>query len=214
MQKTMTMRSSKPSKNTLDLLLKYEVGGGKFYYNKYLSKFTWPGGASGPTIAIGVDCAYYSKEELSSIFSFLGKSDLALVIDSSGKTGEQGRIYTKVLRSSGIKVDWEKATQIFEKFTWPKFSKLAEKTFPGVCDLNQDAYGAIVSLVFNRGTSLVGDKRKEMANIKKLIPSKDYKKIAQEFIKMKRLWEGKGLDGLLERRDAEASLILQSLNLK
>jgi GH24 family phage-related lysozyme (muramidase) len=63
------------------------------------------------------------------------------------------------------------------------------------------------SLVFNRGTSLVGDKRLEMRNIKVLIPKKDYKKIAQEIRSMKRLWRGKNLDGLIERREAEAKLI-------
>jgi len=62
-------------------------------------------------------------------------------------------------------------------------------------------------LVFNRGTSLKGDSRKEMVNIKNLIPKKDYKKIAKEFRSMKRIWIGKGLDGLIERREAEANMI-------
>ena len=74
-------------------------------------------------------------------------------------------------------------------------------------NLNPDAYGAIIPLVFNRGTSLVGEKRKEMVNIKNLIPKKDYKKIAKEFRNMKRIWVGKGLDGLIERREAEAKLV-------
>lgn len=201
------MNSNKPSVKTLDLLLKYEVGGGESYYTKYLSKFTWPGGASGPTIAIGIDCAYYTKKELSQIFSFLPESQIKLIEESTGKTGEEGKKYTVQLRSAGIVVEWSKAVEIFEKLTWPKFCKLAEKTFPGLNNLKPDAYGAIVSLVFNRGTSLVGEKRKEMLNIKKLIPLKDYKKIAKEFRNMKRVWVGKNLDGLLERREAEAKLI-------
>lgn len=201
------MNSIKPSKKTLDLLLQYEVGGGKSYYDKYLSKFTWPGGASGPTAAIGVDCAYYSEKELAEIFSFLPNEQLKQVQEASGKTGEKGKEYTVTLRSSGITIPWDKALEIFEKLTWPKFTKLAEKTFPGLADLHPDAYGAIISLVFNRGTSLVGEKRKEMANIKALIPKKDYKKIAKEFRNMKRIWMGKGLDGLLERREAEAKLV-------
>jgi hypothetical protein len=65
------MNSSKPSDKTLKLLLQYEVGGGKSYYEKYLSKFTWPGGASGPTIAIGVDCGYYTPAELNDIFELI-----------------------------------------------------------------------------------------------------------------------------------------------
>jgi GH24 family phage-related lysozyme (muramidase) len=46
-----------------------------------------------------------------------------------------------------------------------------------------------------------------MRNIRDLVPKKDYKGIAKEFRKMKRIWQGKGLDGLLARRDAEASLV-------
>ena len=201
------MNSSKPSPKTLDLLLQYEVGGGKSYYEKYLSKFTWPGGASGPTIAIGVDCAYYSELELAKIFSFLSKDQLDQIKKASGQSGERGKEYAKILRAAGIIVNWDRALDIFQKLTWPKFTKLAEKTFPGLEDLHPDAYGAIISLVFNRGTSLKGDSRKEMVNIKNLIPKKDYKKIAKEFRNMKRIWVGKNLDGLLDRREAEAALI-------
>lgn len=206
----MIMNSNKPSTNTLNLLYKYEVGGGKPYYDKKLSKFTWPGGASGPTIAIGIDCGYYTPTELASIFSFVPKDQLKLIQEASGKKGAAGKEYTKNLRQAGITVDWEKAEHIFETFTWPKFSKLAEKAFPGLDELHEDAYGAIVSLVFNRGTSMKGDSRKEMRNIRAYVSESNYKKIAQEIRNMKRIWVGKNLDGLLERRDAEA-LLIQSL---
>ena len=203
----MIMNSNSPSPKTLELLLKYEVGGGKAYYDKYLSKFTWPGGASGPTIAIGVDCGYYTESELTQIFSFLSGDPLKLIQGASGKKGQSGKDYTVKLREAGIVVEWDKALDIFNKLTWPKFTRLAEKTFPGLDKLHPDAYGAIVSLVFNRGTLLKGDSRKEMANIRDLVPKQNYKKIAQQFLDMKRIWIGKGLDGLLERRDAEAALV-------
>jgi GH24 family phage-related lysozyme (muramidase) len=104
-------------------------------------------------------------------------------------------------------VEWEKALEIFNELTWTKFTKLAEKTFPKLNELCPDAYGAIVSLVFNRGTSLNGPSRVEMAKIKELIPNKQYKQIAGEIRKMKRLWANKGMDGLLERRESEAKLV-------
>jgi len=201
------MKSNNPSANALNLLLKYEVGGGKAYYDKYLSKFTWPGGASGPTIGIGIDCAYYTKTELGNIFNFLPENEIKLIQGSVGKTGENGKEYAKVLRNHGIIVSWEDSFKVFKTITWTKFSNLTEKTFPGVKELKDDAYGAIVSLVFNRGTSLKGPSRLEMRKIKELIPNKDYVSIANQFRKMKRLWIGKGLDGLLERRDSEADLI-------
>lgn len=201
-----------PSKDALDLILKYEVGGGKGYYDKYLSGFTWPKGASGPTIGIGVDCGYYSSEELETIFHFLPEKQINLIKGASGKTGQAGKQYTTVLRDAGIKVTWEQAQKIFETLTWPKFTRLAEKAFPGLDKLCDDAYGAIVSLVFNRGTSMSGESRSEMREIRSLVPKKDYRSIALEIQKMKRIWKGKGLDGLLTRRDAESALVLKCLN--
>ena len=202
------MNSNKPSDKTLELLYEYEVGGGEKYYTKKLSMFTWPGGSSGPTIAIGVDCGYYTKAELANLFSFLDKEQIKLIQEASGKIKGAGKEYTGVLRKAGIKVEWHDAERIFQELTWPKFSKLAEKAFPDLDQLHPDAYGAIVSLVFNRGTAMKGESRREMRNIRALVPDKNYKKIAAEMRSMKRLWEGQDLDGLLKRRDAEADLVL------
>lgn len=205
MPKKKTIRQ--PSEKTLKLLLKHEVGGGKNYYEKYLSGFTWPGGSSGPTIAIGVDCAYYSREELYDIFNFLPEEQIELICGSINKTGLSGKEYTLFLKKHNIKVSWDQALDIFNNITWYKFSKLAETVFPGLNELCDDAYGAIVSLVFNRGASLSGNKRTEMRKIKDLIPKKNYKEIANQIRSMKRLWIGKNLDGLLSRREDEAKLV-------
>lgn len=205
MQKRMTTRQ--PSPEALKLILNHEVGGGKKYYDRFLSSFTWPGGASGPTIAIGVDCGYYMPVELRDIFEFLDDKQIALICGASEKTGQAGKEYTKKLKEANIIVSWENAVEIFNNLTWPKFSKLAEKALPGLAGLCDDAYGAIVSIVFNRGVSMKGDSRIEMRNIRDLINKKDYKKIASEVRKMKRLWVGKNLDGLIQRREDEASLI-------
>ena len=196
-----------PSKKTFELLQEFEVGGGEKYYTAKLSKFTWPGGASGPTIAIGIDCAYYTEKELADIFQFLAPDQIKLIQGAVDKKGKQGAEYVHTLRQAGIEVSWADAVNIFNKYTWNKFSTLTEKTFPGILNLHEDAYGAIVSLVFNRGTSLSGPNRTEMLDIKGLIPKKDYKGIAEKLRSMKRIWRGQGLDGLLTRREAEAVLV-------
>jgi GH24 family phage-related lysozyme (muramidase) len=196
-----------PSPKALALILEYEVGGGKSYYEKYLSKPTWPGGASGFTLGIGVDCAYYSPTELEKLFYFLPKEQLEIVKGASGKTSQAGKEYTKLHKDSGIVISWDQALEMFNNLTWTKFAKLAEKAFPELDKLCDDAYGAIVSLVFNRGSSMSGDSRLEMRNIRALVLKKDYKGIAKELRKMKRIWQGKGLDGLLSRREAEAKLV-------
>jgi GH24 family phage-related lysozyme (muramidase) len=201
-----------PSPKALALILEYEVGGGKRYYEKYLAKPTWPGGASGMTLGIGVDCGYYTPAELEKIFNFLPKKQLDIVKGASGKKGLAGKEYTAQHKNSGIVITWDQAINIFNNLIWTKFSRLAERAFPSLDQLCDDAYGAIVSLVFNRGSSLVGDSRREMREIKDLIPKKDYRSIALEFQKMKRIWKGKGLDGLLARRDAESNLVLSCVN--
>jgi GH24 family phage-related lysozyme (muramidase) len=198
-----------PSKAALDLILEYEVGGGEAYYNKYLQRPTWPGGHSGLTLGIGVDCGYYTHDELSNIFSFLPADQLEIVKNASGKVGENGQSYVRssAVKNANITITWNQAVKIFESLTWPKYAKLTELTFPGVENLCDNAYGALVSLVFNRGTSLSGDRRSEMRNIRDLVPSKDYIGIAEQLREMKRIWKGTGLDGLIARREAEAKLV-------
>jgi len=68
----------------------------------------------------------------------------------------------------------------------------------------------LLSLVYNRGSSFNGSRRKEMAAIKPLVMQQDYAAIAEQIQNMKRLWQGKGLAGLLKRRDDEAELVLKS----
>jgi len=196
-----------PSPKALALILEYEVGGGKSYYEKHLTKPEWPGGASGFTLGIGVDCGYYTPTELEKLFYFLTKNQLEIIKGASGKTGQAGKAYTQQHKNSDIVVTWDQAIEMFDNVIWSKFARLAEKAFPQLDQLCDDAYGAIVSLVFNRGSSLTGASRLEMRNIRDLIPKKDYRGIAKELRKMKRIWEGKGLEGLLERREAEAKLV-------
>ena len=43
---------------SMSLILKYEVGGGEAYYNKFLRHPTWPKGESGITIGVGYDLGY------------------------------------------------------------------------------------------------------------------------------------------------------------
>ena len=50
-----------------------------------------------------------------------------------------------------------------------------------------------------------------MKAIVDLVAKQDYHGIAEEIEKSKRLWEHKGLDGLVLRREAEADLIRASV---
>jgi GH24 family phage-related lysozyme (muramidase) len=97
------------------------------------------------------------------------------------------------------------ALDVFQRVTVPRFSDLAARTYPGLDQLHPDATGAIVSLVYNRGASLTGDHRREMAAIKPLVVARDYQGIASQIRAMQRLWPD--VPGLLLRREAEAGLV-------
>lgn len=185
-------------------IIQEETGGQSYYEKVYKGSFIWPGGASGPTALVGIDIGYYSVTEVNDIFKPLTSSDeLERIQGGRGKKGEEAKEYVAKLKN--ISFTWDEAIQVFELFTLPKFTKLTERVFPGVNELAPDAQAAILSLVFNRGASTKGATRIEMAEIKKLISSKDYNAIATQIKSMKRLW-GKG-SGLLGRRDREAALV-------
>ena len=69
----------------------------------------------------------------------------------------------------------------------------------------------MVSVVYNRGNKLEGDSRAEMRAIVDLIAKQDYEGIAEQIEKSKRLWENRGLDGLVLRRESEADLVRDSM---
>jgi GH24 family phage-related lysozyme (muramidase) len=188
----------------IEFIVKEETGGRSYYEKTYKKTFVWPGGFSGPTAMVGIDIGYYTRAEIDDIFKPLTTpEELVKIQGGRGKTGENGKEYTKALK--GITFEWDEAIEVFKKHTLPKFIALTEKTFPGVEDLCTGAQAAMLSLVFNRGTSLSGERRKEMAAIKRLIAAKDYKNIATQFRLMKRLWP-KG-NGLIGRREREAKLV-------
>lgn len=181
-----------------------ETGGQEYYEKVYKKTFVWPGGASGPTAMVGIDIGYYTVKEIDEIFGPISTpAELKLIQGGRGLTGTSGKNYTKKLK--GITYEWSEAIEIFKRFTLPKFIELTKKAFPGVENLRPDAQTALVSIVFNRGTSMKGDRRAEMRAIRPLVASKDYKGIAAQIRSMKRLWP-KG-NGLIGRREREAVLV-------
>jgi GH24 family phage-related lysozyme (muramidase) len=110
-----------------------------------------------------------------------------------------------------IRIDRDVALAVFTNKTVPAYVAQTRAAFPGFDDLPIDAQGALVSLVFNRGASMKGDRRKEMRAIRDAVPSGNLPEIARQLRAMKRLWVGQGLDGLLRRRDAEADMVEASI---
>jgi len=197
------------SANAYKLILEYEVGGGPGYYNKALKHPCYPGGESGVTIGIGYDMGYNTAAQFATDWKgVLDAGSYSRLAEHLGK--KSGNAKAAIPSVKDISIPWEAAEVVFKSNTLPRFIKETTKAFPGAEKLHEDTFGALVSLVFNRGGSTSGGSRAEMLNIKNAIASNRsdiYNYIAQQIIDMKRLWVGKGLDGLLTRRNDEAKLV-------
>ena len=201
---------------SLKLILEFEVGGGENYYNKFLKNPTWPGEQSGVTIGIGYDLGYVNKTEFSEDWKDLPKEIFDRLYKVVGIKGYTAKNLIRGLKD--ITIPWDLALKVFNNKTVTKFYNLTQQTFPNFDNLPEDAKGGLVSLVFNRGAALEGDRRREMKLIRdgmKLVSTYDQKAlsfIANQIRNMKRIWIGGSIEkGMSRRRDAEANLIENSL---
>ncbi len=166
----------------------------------------WPGGSSGITIGIGYDLGYVTIDQFESDWEpFLATGELARLKAVVGMTGIAAK--NRATLFADIRIAVAAAESVFFNRTIPLHALRTEQALPGVTDLPDDAQGALLSLVFNRGTSMVGDRRREMLAIRNAVPRKDLREMAVQLRSMKRLWVGKNLDGLIRRREAEARLV-------
>ncbi len=175
----------------------------------------WPGGDSGITIGYGYDLGQQTVDQFEADWgAHLGQDELARLALACGRRGGAARALAPGLRD--IQVTAAAAWDVFSRVSLPRYEAMAREAFgPGFDLLPADAQGALVSLVFNRGARLRGDRRREMLAIRRacdrLAEGADLAgvlaEVAAELRAMKRLWVGKNLDGLLARREAEARLV-------
>lgn len=183
----------------------------------------WPGGGSGITLGYGCDIGA-DPASLEFWRGILTDEQIERLESAKGVTGRAAaQIQT---RFHDIKVTEAQARDVFMRQSLPREEALTAKAFPGSDKLPGEVFGALVSLVYNRGTDLLGERRREMRAIHDAIINSErnvegeepitrqnnlLRFIAQQFRSMKRLWAGQGLDGLLKRRDAEADLVKSAI---
>lgn len=186
-------------------VINFETGGIN-YYNKFLKSASWPGGSSGITVGIGADLGYLTEKEFDQFFQkYFTSSEVVQLKKVIGLKGPSAK--SRLSSVKNIELCWESASEVFIEWTLPKFWKLTNAVWSGTDQLCEKAQIALVSIVFNRGSSLKGDSRREMAEIRPLVIKKDYAGLAEQVRSMKRLWEGKNQHGLIKRREEEAKLL-------
>ena len=189
----------------LDMILCFEVGS-RARYEKEFRRPVWPGASSGVTIGIGYDVGVTKKAQITADWeTYLFEPEMAALLAVQGVTGVAAKQLAKGL--SHVVVPLKAAEEVFYLKTLPIFAERTRAAFPGVDKLPADAQGMILSLVYNRGTSLDGGRRAEMAEIARILRGSDpdLEDIARQFESMKRLWPD--LKGLRDRRQREADIV-------
>lgn len=191
------------------LIVEFETGGRSYYQSK-LQRPTWPGGASGVTVGIGYDVGYNTRAAVLSDWKALPESSRNALASAAGVKGVAAKSRASALK--WINVPWADAEALFVSNTMPRFGKMTDTAFPGITRTHGHVQGAMLSIVFNRGSSMSGASRIEMRAIRGHVASGRISSIPREIRGMKRLWQHKGLPGLIRRREAEAKLIESSYN--
>ena len=198
------------SKKATDLIIQHEVGG-RAYYDKKLQAPIWAGGESGVTIGMGYDLGFNSDKQF--MADWPGAINLNFINALRPTIGIKGIQAKAMLKGEilNVRIPYNTAYEVFVKSSLPRYYAMTKKIYPNMDLLNEDTQGALVSVVYNRGNKLEGDSRAEMRAIVDLIAKQDYEGIAEQIEKSKRLWENRGLDGLVVRREAEADLVRDSM---
>jgi hypothetical protein len=193
------------SKKGLAFIVDKETGG-RAYYEKFLKHPTWPGLQSGVTIGVGYDLGYNTKEQFRKDWTeYLDSDELEVLSGFCGITGRA--INLSSIRD--IVVPWSFAVSVFNESTVPRFYRQLLSVYPEADRLPPDAAAALLSLVFNRGTALKGDRRTEMVEIQAALKGGNLGEIPDLLRSMKRLWPETA--GLRIRRDDEAALFEKAI---
>ncbi|GAB3420031.1 hypothetical protein [Niabella aquatica] len=192
------------SKRSLEIIIESEVSSRAAYQLKYKYP-VWPKNESGITIGIGYDLGYVNEAVfLSDWQEFINDAEikkLKAVVGLKGRNAEAA--LTPEIKM--VEVPLEAALTVFYTKSMPQYAKSAARIYPGIEKLPPDAQGALLSIVYNRGASVAGERRTEMKNIQKWVIQKNLSKIAGEVREMKRLWPD--VKGLRDRREREAVLV-------
>lgn len=164
------------------------------------------------TIGIGYDLGYTNAPTFRSDWDGLLPNTtverLAKCCGLKGKAAAQ-----RVKELSVNKVGWSESNTQFDAYL-QFVAGQTEDTFQNCKDLQSDSFGALVSLIYNRGASLSrkSDRRREMRAIYDLMLKRDFSAIPAQIRNMTRIWEDDPqARGLLKRRELEALLFEQGL---
>jgi Putative peptidoglycan binding domain len=191
---------------TVTFIAREEVGS-RAYYENHATHPSFPGGQSGITIGVGYDLRFQTRDGFTTDWGrVLSRQQFDALLPFVARQGS-----AEIVRElAAILVPWRAAWTVFIQRLLPTYVIRTRAAFPGFDQLNRLLRGVLVSLVYNRGTKMDGDERKEMREIRDAVQTGNLNAVPQAILSMKRLWPDS--DGLRLRREREAELFREGLH--
>lgn len=204
------MTDPQSSQRAILLDVTEEDGDQNFYIKREIG-FSWPGGQSGPTVAVGYDCGYSTAAQIRADWTgYIDDKRISILETAAGLKGVAAHAFVQE-HGREVTISWDEALAQFKGHELLKWEQIVRQHLPNTDKLSGDSFGALVSLTYNRGPSFdsPGSRYIEMRNIKAHMTALEFDKIPNEFLAMRRLWP-KGGD-LWNRRGHEALLFRDGL---
>lgn len=172
-------------------------------YRRVFKHPVWPTAESGITIGIGYDLQFADARKLRTDWGgALPDAVIGRLTQSCGTAGSAELL----ARVRDVEVPLLGAVDVFLKRMLPEHIAITRRTYPALDRLPPWRRTALVSLVFNRGGSLAGERRREMKRIGELLAEGQLDPVADQLEAMTRLWDPARAAGVIHRRRREAQL--------
>jgi GH24 family phage-related lysozyme (muramidase) len=191
-----------------------EEDGSPAYYIKTESHWDWPGGISGPTIAVGYDLGQVTRvEAIADWTGIVSDATLQKIVAAVGLQGSAAQAFVRAHHDE-ITITWDQAITEFKNREVPKWLKRCRAVLPNFDLLPGLCQGALFSLSYNRGVGGYGDSIhphfREMHAIQQAMVAKNFTAIPALIVAMQHLWPQGG--DLWKRRAHEAALFQKGLD--
>lgn len=194
---------------SIDHIIRWEVGSQGLYSRKYTTPVC-PAcltTASGVTIGIGYD---------------LGHNPPAVILDDWRDHPQRNRLPAASLLGGQRAIDatrsmqdvvtpWHLALPVFRDTSIKAYCRRTIRAYPGAVLLPHNAFGSLIGTSYNRGTSVIGPRRRELATIRNTcVPAVDAECIARQYESMPRLWAGTEVGKGLKARYLDAARLART----
>lgn len=198
------------SPDAINMMIEFETGG-RTAYEANSAHPSAQGIGGGITIGFGYDLGTTTEDRFRRDWSpYLKPNEVDRLAALIGVKGDEAK--AAVPKLADITIRWEDALAVFP-LGLTRYATGLDLKLPNTRDLPPHSYGALVSLVYNRGAAFdaQGERYTEMRNIRGLMESRQFDGIAAQIRAMKRLWPT--VPTLANRREREAQLFEKGLML-